>query len=661
MVKKYLLFVILVIFSIFFISNISAEIQISSLKQLYSLGDNLDFTITLGDHTEDYLEINLICSGNEQSIYYDVPDTKTSTITRKLIESYIGNLFGSCFLSAVYGEDTGKSENFRISNTILVSFETDKNEYNAGEIISVKGTALKENGLAPESAFVEASFNGVSASDIVKNGEFNFKLSTSQTMHAGTYPVIIRVYDKDEKRNIMNSGESAQDKRLLQKPNKLEIAINNQNIAPSENLSYLVSLYDFAGDLMQEELKISVKDSKNNSIYSENLMANKNLIISLPKSFAPGEATIIAQKDEIIGHKNFYVSELKKIKAEISNGTLVVTNEGNIDYNEELSIIIGEDTIKKQVSILVGESKTFELSAPTGTYDLNVIDNSGGVYSGSVSLTGRVIDAKEISTNINLFFRYPLVWAFILFVVFFAIVLTYKNSASHTSYSYPAEVEKKRSGKIILKPKFMKTENSSEELNLGPGKIKKAEQVLVTTGHKQESVIVYFKIKNKLSKEAEKNLLKILESASKFNGIPYRDGYSYGLIFSPTVTKSFKNEKDAVNAALFIDSELKDYNRKFTDKIEYGIGINSGEVINKVEGVVLQFTNMGKTIPVAKKIAEISNQEVLISEQVHRKTDEVKVEKASPNNSEIMYFKINRVIDSEYHKKFIEGFLRRNN
>jgi len=660
MVKKSILFGIFFVFSIFLLSNISAEIQISSLKPLYNLGDNMEFTVTLGDHTENYLDINLICSGNEQNIYHNVPDTKTSTITRKLTEGYIGNLFGDCFLSAVYGEDTGNSQNFKISNAIIVNFETDKTDYNINEIISIKGTALKENGLAPESAFVEASFNGVSASDIVKNGEFNIKIAASQTMHAGTYPVVVKVYDKDEKRNIMNSGEMAQNKKLSQEPSRIEIAINNQNIAPYENLSCFVSLYDFAGDKMDEEVVISIKDSQNNSVYSEILIANQNLIFKLPKSFPPGKATLTVQKDKISAYKYFYVDEVEKLSSEVNNSTLIVINEGNVNYDEEISIIIGNETIKNEVSLGVGESKTFELSAPDGDYAVNVQDSSGKVYSGDVSLTGKVIDAKEIRQSINLFFRYPLVWFFILFIVFFAIILSYKNSPGHTSYSYPAEMKIKKPGKIILSSKIIRMQSQSEELNLGPGKIKKAEQVLVTTGHKQESVIVYFKIKNKLSREAEQNLVKILELASKFNGIPYRDGYSYGIIFSPTITKSFQNEKAAVNAAIAIDSGLKDANRKFKDKIEYGIGINSGEVISKVEGVMLQFTNMGKTIPIAKKIAEISNQEVLISEGVHRKTEEVKVEKASPDKSEIMYFKINRVIDSEYHRKFIEGFLRRN-
>ena len=661
MVKKSLIFGISLLFLVFLLSNISAEIQISPSNLLYSLGDTMEITVTLGDHTEDYLDMTLICDGNEQNIYHNVPDTKSSIIKRKLIESYIGPLFGDCFLSATYGEDSGKSPNFKISNKIIINFETDKTDYIAGEIISIKGTAVKENGLAPESAFVEAVYNGVTVSDIIKEGIFNLKISTLQTMHAGTYPLIMNVYDKDEKRNILNSGESIQNKILVQKPNKIEIAINSQNIAPLEELSYLVNLYDFAGDLMPEEVTITVKDSLNNSVYSESLIANQNLIIELPKYFAPGEATITAQKDKIIEHKHFYVSELKQIKAGISNGTLIVSNEGNVDYNEELSIIIGTDTIKKQVLILVGQSKIFELSAPAGIYDLNVVDNSGGIYKGSVPLTGHAINAKEVNSGINLFFRYPLVWVFILFIVFFAIILTYKNNINKSSYSYPLERENKSNQKIILKQKFMKTEYSGEELNLGSGKVKKAEQVLVTTGHKNDAVIVYFKIKNKLSKVAESGIIKILEIASKFGGLAYRDGYSYGLIFSPLVTKSFKNEKDAVNAALAIDSELKEYNRKFTDKIEYGIGINSGEIINKIEGVTLQFTNMGKTIPTAKKIAEISDEEVLIGENVHRKTEEVKVEKASPNNSEIMYFKVNRVIDSEYHKKFIEGFLRRNN
>ena len=41
---------------------------------------------------------------------------------------------------------------------------------------------------------------------------------------------------------------------------------------------------------------------------------------------------------------------------------------------------------------------------------------------------------------------------------------------------------------------------------------------------------------------------------------------------------------------------MKEHNKKFSDKIDFGIGINSGEIINKMEDGKLKFTALGNFI-----------------------------------------------------------------
>ena len=92
--------------------------------------------------------------------------------------------------------------------------------------------------------------------------------------------------------------------------------------------------------------------------------------------------------------------------------------------------------------------------------------------------------------------------------------------------------------------------------------------------------------------------------------------------------------------------------------IEYGIGVNSGELINKINGKILQFTNMGKTITTAKRIAEVSNKEVILSKEIHEKTPSVKADKFATGSMDL--FTVKSIVNSEDSKKFIQEFLRRN-
>ena len=183
-------------------------------------------------------------------------------------------------------------------------------------------------------------------------------------------------------------------------------------------------------------------------------------------------------------------------------------------------------------------------------------------------------------------------------------------------------------------------------------------------GKNQQAGIVAIKIRSGLNGIEKESMNKALEYAYHLKGASYSNGDYVLVVFSPLLTGKNNNEELAIKAALDMDVFLKEHNRKFrANLIDYGVGVNCGEIINIVEKGVLKFASINKTINLTKKIAEVSNQEVLISKEVHEKTmNNVKADKVAEEGIDtkgLTLFRIKRVVDSQASQKFINDFMRR--
>jgi len=185
-----------------------------------------------------------------------------------------------------------------------------------------------------------------------------------------------------------------------------------------------------------------------------------------------------------------------------------------------------------------------------------------------------------------------------------------------------------------------------------------ANQVLVLKGHKSNAAILVLKIKNKIGKHEKESLEKAIEHVYNKKGAVYEQGDFIFIVFSPLMTKTTKNEVEAAKVAQKIINVLKEHNRKFKNKIDFGIGINSGEIINKIEDGKLKFTALGNFVVIAKRLASNSDRQVLVTKNSYEKgISEIKAEKIKLSEGEV--YEVRRVVDSENNKKFIKGFLDR--
>jgi len=183
----------------------------------------------------------------------------------------------------------------------------------------------------------------------------------------------------------------------------------------------------------------------------------------------------------------------------------------------------------------------------------------------------------------------------------------------------------------------------------------------IQSGRKEEISIISLKIKNldnllQTGSIAKNVINDILHSTKIARSKIYVDGNYRLIIFSPIVTKSGENNIRAIRIAKAIEKALLSYNGKGRDKIDFGIGVNIGDMIVEARQEKFKFTSLGTTLTAAKKISENSNCEVLLSEALHRKTlGNVKSEKLKDKN----LWRIKRITSREKHADFISNFVNR--
>lgn len=706
MIKKKAGFILagfILLSSMVLVAGVSAEVIFSQLNPIYSLGEEFTSEINVGESEIGYMDINLVCDLQTQNLYRGVPESKTIILKRKLIPTYIGALSGNCYLESIYGEEISKSQNFKISKEINILLISAQKEYEVGNFIKIKGTATKESsGLVGEiqNGFIEAKLaEEVKVAGIVKKGQFEVDLTIPNQQKKGDYNLAIKVFEKDSQGDILSISEINYAIIILQKPGSIDVAIDFPSITPGENLKLIPILKDLAGEEMENNLLVQIKDSQQNIIYQGVSPANQELSIPIATTTPNGSANIVIQKENLTAEKIVYIKELKKITSEIKNQTMYLTNIGNVPYNQMIEIKIGQETVFKEVSIALNETKAYNLYAPSGDYEIQIKDELNNVFNhGGISITGNAISVEEAKTRIDNFMtENPIIWVFIGLVILGFLVATFMKHRK-TLFLKPFHEHKQlrsfkeeKGFKLLLPSKANKKENSENEFkeikhekkNIRKlttvsekdiktnknvekiklqGEIREAKQAGVLHGTKQRCGVIAIKFKNQAPEGmAMENLMKALELAYKNKGTSYFSGNNVFVIFAPVLTRTFKNEDKTIQIAQDIERELHSHNKLFREKLDFGIGVNVGDLIVKKEEQVLKFASIDKTIPLAKKIAELSNGEVLLSKDIHVRTmNNVKADKQEIPGESLEIFKIKRIVDQNAADKFIKEFMRRN-
>ncbi len=646
---------ILLLLSLIFLTNfIYAEIIITQQPDsFYNLGDIISVPIKITSliSVSDFFKANLICNGIETEVFRNyiilgAGEEETQKVKIPLISRFTGKLAGSCVIKSYLGEEFTLTNEFKISNIINTVLTNQPTEIAPGEKLIIIGTAQKENrDLA--NGFIDVVIvtddGELQSSETINQGYFEINISIPKNLRAGQHLVKINLYEKDSEGEITNKGFIDYNLLITQVLTSLEVAFENPEIEPNNNLKVKAILHDQTGEKINSKAKITIKD-QNGKLINEKEVATDEYIESFIEHNQPAsEWKAYAVSGKLTGEATLKIIELRKVEILIINKTITIKNIGNVNYNGTIPIKIGEKQENINVELESDKEQKYILSAPEGEYEIEVMGQTQ-----TVALTGGTIGVKKSSlmNKLNLSF----IWLFIIGILGFVSYLFFKKGYNRTFIGY---ITKKREEKSepLRRDSLVKSKN-------------KAELSLSIKGTKQNIDLICLKIKNlkdieKKKGDIEATIQQIVDAAENNKAITYENQDNIFFLFVPMKTKTFRNEKVALQTAQNIKRILDHSNKLFKDKIDYGIGLNYGTIVAKQEPESFKFMSMGTLITEAKKISSSSKGEILISEKMKDKSaTDVKTEKITAGKNP--EYKIKEMkTESEDNKRFLANFVKR--
>jgi len=503
----------------------------------------------------------------------------------------------------------------------------------------------------------------------VSGGKFSVNFTIGKDTPANDYKIEVLVYESDSNGEKTSEGIESANLKVSQVLRGIDIALSEQSLNPGSELSFKPRLLDQSGRNIDGEVSVIIRDEDLNRIFEKIVMSEETINYEIPGNISAGYYELEASNGNISDMKKFYIKEKAIVSFRLENETLIVINTGNVPYNKDIQIELDGKPFVKKMSLELGEIKEFKLTGSDEEYDIKITDGETELVQGGVVLTGNAIGVKELRSGAGAVFKTPIVWIFVIIILGGVVLFIFRNVFKKKSFAYPF---KGKFGKKKIKDlKIEKSEGAGKQSEKGKSKTEKeiqkpgalvapsqAEQVLVLKGQKNKAAVLVLKIKNKLSKVSKESLEKAIEPIYEKRGAVYEQGDFIYIIYSPLMTRTFKNEVEAAKAAEKIKLVLQEHNKKFKDKIDFGIGINSGDIINKVEDKKLKFTALGNLITNAKRLAESSTEQVLVTKEAYEKgISEIKADKKEIKGSEV--YEVRNVVDKEKNAQFIKGFLDR--
>jgi len=648
---------------IFLCSFISAEIIFTEpLETIYNLGEviNVPVTIKTVSDTSGVFQMDLICDGTKINFYkysgiqLSAGEEKKIDSSLLLIQNIIGNEKGTCRIKAILGAEYSLSDEFKISDSLIIDSSLSQIEFDPEETISISGTVTREN-TEKSNGFIQARIisdnEEVVKDGTINEGEFELDLTIPSKMKAGNYILRITATEKDSDGIITNNGIKDFDIKIKQKQNNLELILEDTEFLPEESVKIKAILHDQTGESIESSVYITIKNSDNKIIEQKEISTEEYLEYKIEQGELPSEWKIYAVSNKLSAEKEFSILEKESAEINIINRTIYAENTGNIFYNKTLLVEIDDEPLNLEIELKVGESKKYVLNAPDGEYTIKISSEEHGEISELVSLTGNAIGIKELFNynSLNIY-----MWILFIFGLFMAMLVSWNK------------VYKKN---FFERIKIRNREKKEKETPvIGKGDSKKGStaeiSLSIKEGDKQEANFVCVKIKNLKDTKAKRGsgyetIEKLRELGEGYKATIYEDKDYLFFILAPAKTRTFKNEKTALELAEKIQEILIDHNRRFSEKINYGISLDSGAIIAKIENGIFKFMSMGPLVISSRKIASLSNENILLSEKMNEALRLVaKTEKEIIDGTSV--YRLTKVKkENEDARKFISKFMER--
>jgi len=633
-------------------------------EEIYNLGDviSIPVTIVASRDTLGSLNINLVCKDEEVDYKRGIPplsfnEEYKTDIYVPLTKNEIGELKGICKVRVYLGEDYAITNDFRISDLILLKTNLQVLEFDPGENLLIEGQATRENN-KPVNGFIELSIAEGNTSilshlETISNSLFLINTSLPKNIKAGALLLKLNAYETDPDGETTNKGFLNQNIRINQVPTSLEIVFESERVEPGTNLRVKAVLHDQTGKKIPSTSTIIIKNENDKTMEQAEIATDEFFEFPVLYNEEPSKWKVIISSNELTSESFFTIPEKESIDIEIINKTLIITNTGNVLYDKEVLIKIGEEILNIDVYLEVDKSQKYIITAPDGKYNVEITAGDS-VVSEEVALTGKTIDVKKAPGTVGSLVKYPLVWIFMILLLGFIVFIVFKKGSKKTFIGYPSSKTKKKPGKSKFVPLVKGSLINSRN---------KAELSLSIKGDKQNVSVIALNIKNLKEVQSKKGniegtLQKTVDVAEENKAVTYESHNTLFFILTPTKTRTFKNEKIALEIAHKIKEILTHHNKMFKQKINFGISLNYGTIVGKQDKDSFKFMSLGTLINAAKKISSLANEDILLSDKMNNELGS-HVKTIKQEKSGIDVYSIKEVRNVEGHKKFIRNFLDR--
>ena len=125
------------------------------------------------------------------------------------------------------------------------------------------------------------------------------------------------------------------------------------------------------------------------------------------------------------------------------------------------------------------------------------------------------------------------------------------------------------------------------------------------------------------------------------------------------ITKTFNNDSLAFLSSLKLLKLLNEFNKAHSNKIDFGIGINCGDLVSLRKQNILEYTSIEDTISLAQKTSTLSKQNVLLTSKIRRKNlGEIKREQKLVFQGKDFY-KLEELKDKSKNQEKLKDLLKR--
>ena len=662
---------------------ISAEIIINQqLDKTYNLGDSVVIPVSIiaTSSISDEFYMDLICSGKRIQFCQNgvsLPQGEGKVLECSLIleKEKIGETTGNCKISGYLSKQKGSpvtTNEFKISNLIILQPNTEQKEYEPGQSILIFGDAIKENGrevngfIDMEILIGNSSSENIIQPGAINNGMYSMNITLSSNMGAGNYLVKLNAYEMTAEGSKTNKGFVNYNIIIKQVPTYLELVFETDKVEPGTNIKVKAILHDQTGNKINSNAIITIKKGETDIQVQSEKQTDEYLEFPITYNEPPSNWTVFAISNQLSAESQFVIIEKKDINVDITNETITFINTGNIPYNDTVLIKIGNDSREVPIFLEVDETKKYELKAPDGEYEVEVLnEKSESKFKQNVVLTGRAIGIKDISkSSLKEFFTRPFIWIFIVLLLLSIAFIFLRKAHKRNPYG-------RLFGRGLFKKKVKQPQiNAPWENRVMPlsktSKLvtkNKANLSISIKGNKQDVSIVNVNIKNlgeiqNNKGNAEEELQKIINIAENKKAFVYENQNNLFFIISPSKTRTLQNEPIALEIAQTAKEILSSHNRISKHRLDFGISIEYGSIVEKTENGIMEFMSLGTLMTNAKKIASASQGEILLGEKIKEKLTNVRTERQ--DNGRIVSYKIKDIkYHDEEHSRFIKSFLKK--